>query len=69
MSEERPRIWVGDQVWDPAVDREAVVTDVQGGVYYLRPVLMWAVRWTVDPDKLEITVTREELCRRLREES
>ncbi|MFL6110280.1 MAG: hypothetical protein ACJ786_02855 [Catenulispora sp.] len=68
MTEERPRVWVGDTVYDPAADREGIVTDVKGGVYVLRPVHTWAGTWTApDPDKLEVTLTREERLRRREE--
>ncbi|WP_199821138.1 hypothetical protein [Streptomyces fulvoviolaceus] len=46
MTEERPRVWVGDQVHDANADREGIVTDVKGGTYVLRPVYMWSGTWT-----------------------
>ncbi|MFD8726307.1 hypothetical protein ACFV2H_52555 [Streptomyces sp. NPDC059629] len=68
MTETRPKVWVGDQVYDPDAKRQAIVTDVQGGTFYLRPVYMSTGTWTADPDRLEVTVTREELLRRRQEE-
>ncbi|MDW4908982.1 hypothetical protein RB628_27500 [Streptomyces sp. ADMS] len=48
-----------------------MVTDVQSdGTYVLRPLCMWSHTWTVpNADGLEITESREEQCRRRREES
>ncbi|MCT9077890.1 hypothetical protein [Streptomyces fulvoviolaceus] len=70
MTEERPRVWVGDQVHDANADREGIVTDVKGGTYVLRPVYMWSGTWTAPSDKgLEVTVSREERLRLRREEA
>jgi hypothetical protein len=64
MSEKRRRVWVGDTVYDPNADRHGIVTDVKNGLYVLRPVDMWWGTWTArDPDKLEVTLTREERLR------
>ncbi|MGW0946687.1 hypothetical protein ACWD4O_29650 [Streptomyces sp. NPDC002623] len=35
MTEEQPRAWVGDQVYDAEVSKEGVITDTQGGVAHL----------------------------------
>lgn len=69
MTEERPRVWVGDQVWDDDAGREGIVTDVQGGMYIIGPVYMWAATWTATGDeKLEVVLSREERAERQREQ-
>ncbi|MFG2792264.1 hypothetical protein [Streptomyces sp. NPDC048419] len=61
MTEEQPhRVWVGDQVYDPRVDREGIVTDVKGETFYLRPIYMWTGTWTALGSELTVTLTREE---------
>lgn len=68
MTEERPRVWVGDQVYDADAGREGIVTDVQSGTYVIGPVYMWAATWTAaSADKLEVVLSREERLKRQRE--
>ena len=71
MTEERPRVWVGDQVYDADAGRAGIVTDVRGdGTYVLGPVHMWTATatWTADSDeKLEVVLSREERLQRQRE--
>ncbi|MEV5526223.1 hypothetical protein [Streptomyces prunicolor] len=69
MTEKRPRVWVGDQVYDADAGREGIVTDVTGdGTYVLGPLHMWTAPWTAPNDKkLEVTLTREERNRKYRE--
>ncbi|MFJ3497754.1 hypothetical protein ACIPPJ_29770 [Streptomyces sp. NPDC086091] len=67
MGEERPKAWVGDQVWDEDAGKEGVVTDVRGGVYVLRELYTWALTWTAPGgDRLRVTVPRLERLRRRR---
>ncbi|MCX5234464.1 hypothetical protein OG824_04345 [Streptomyces prunicolor] len=69
MTEERPRVWVGDQVYDTDAGREGIVTDVTGGTYVIGPVYMWAATWTAPSDeKLEVVLSREERLKRQREQ-
>ena len=69
MTEERPRVWVGDQVYDGDAGRAGIVTDVRGdGTYVLGPLHMWTATWTADSDeKLEVVLSREERLKRQRE--
>lgn len=55
--------WVGDVVRDEVADRQGVVSDVQRGVYVLRP--MWGTgEWTAESvDDLTLVVPREEYWR------
>lgn len=69
MSEESPRAWVGDRVYDPHADREGIITDVKGGVYILRPPSTWAGTWTAhDPAQLKVTLSREERLKQRRDQ-
>jgi len=69
MTEERPRVGIGDQVWDDDAGREGIVTDMQGGTYVIGPVYMWAATWTAPSDeKLEVVLSREERLKRQREQ-
>ncbi|MGW5198658.1 hypothetical protein [Streptomyces spiralis] len=67
---EKKTPWVGDQVHDAHADREGVITDVKSGTYILRPVhRYWGETWTAsDPEKLTVTMSREERLRKRREE-
>ncbi|MFJ4517439.1 hypothetical protein [Streptomyces sp. NPDC088816] len=69
MSEEKPKAWVGDQVYDADTDREGIVSDVQrDGTYLLREVWAWALTWTApNAEKLTVTVPRQERVKRSRE--
>ncbi len=53
-------LWIGDQVYDAATDRQAVITDVEkDDVYVLRPVYGAGSRWTAtDPARLTLTMPR-----------
>ncbi|MFB7650457.1 MULTISPECIES: hypothetical protein [unclassified Streptomyces] len=68
MTEEQTTAWVGDQVFDEEACREGIVSDVKrDGTYILREVCLWALTWTAqDPDKLTVTVPREERIKRER---
>ncbi|MFF9210501.1 MULTISPECIES: hypothetical protein [unclassified Streptomyces] len=68
MTEEKAP-WVGDQVHDANADREGVITDVKNGLYILRPVhRYWGETWTAaDPEKLTITMSRQERLQNRRE--
>jgi hypothetical protein len=51
--------WVGDEVHDAG--RTAMVTDVSGGTYVLRPLTGGGVEWTQeDPDRLTVTVPQDD---------
>ncbi|MEU8556046.1 hypothetical protein ACN6K5_001308 [Streptomyces violaceoruber] len=66
MTEDRSP-WVGDQVFDEEAGKEGVVTDVKGTTFILREVYAWALTWTAqDPDKLTVTVPRQERVKRER---
>ena len=68
MTEERPRVWVGDQVYDADAGKEGIVTDVQDGTYVMGPVYMWTATWTAASDeKLEVVLSREERNKQQRE--
>ncbi|WP_405971382.1 hypothetical protein OG496_16425 [Streptomyces sp. NBC_00988] len=69
MTNDKPRVWVGDQVYDADAGREGIVTDVTGdGTYVLGPVHMWTGTWTAPGDEeLEVTLSREERNRQHRE--
>lgn len=47
--------WVGDEVYDGATGRKAIVTDVQGGSQYiLRPHTGGGPHWVAeDPERLK----------------
>lgn len=62
MTEEKPRAWVGDQVYDADAGKEGIVSDVEkDGTYILRAVDSFALRWTTpDAKKLTVTVPRPE---------
>ena len=63
MSEQR-KPWVGDQVRDEAAERDAIITDVDGGTYLLR-ALRGRGEWTAEShDHLTVTVPREERTNR-----
>jgi hypothetical protein len=50
--------WVGDEVRDAGTGRSAVVTDVRGGSYVLRPVYGGGPHWLVaDPARLTVPMT------------
>jgi len=54
------KVWVGDQVYDRDTGRNAIVTDVQGGIYLLRPLHGGGQQWTVPGDDcLEVNVPPE----------
>ncbi|MEU6635690.1 hypothetical protein [Streptomyces rochei] len=66
MTEEKSP-WVGDQVYDADAGKEGIVSDVKSGTYILREVYSWALTWTAqDPEKLSVTVPREERVKRER---
>ncbi|WP_328673147.1 hypothetical protein [Streptomyces sp. NBC_00328] len=68
MTEDEPKPWVGDQVWDEDAEKEGVVTDVKAGTYIIREVYAWARTWTAPgPEHLKIMVTREERLRQRQE--
>jgi len=61
VTEEQSTAWVGDQVYDAGRGKEGVITDVKGGIFFLREVYMWARTWTApNADKLEVTMPRLE---------
>ncbi|MCX4638193.1 hypothetical protein HEP86_08760 [Streptomyces sp. RPA4-5] len=54
--------WVGDLVHDAGADRVGIVSDVQNGVYVLRPE-NGPGAWRCDnPGGLTVVVPREERC-------
>lgn len=60
------KAWVGDQGHDAAAGREAVITDVRGGTYLLRPVYGRAEEWTADSDAyLTVTVPQQDCSHRI----
>lgn len=69
MTEEKPRVWVGDRVYDVDAGREGIVTDVMGdGTYVLGSVHMWTATWTAPSDEtLEVTLSRDERNKQYRE--
>jgi hypothetical protein len=61
MTEDEPKAWVGDQVWDEDAEKEGVVTDVKAGTYVIREVYAWARTWTApSSERLRVTVSRLE---------
>lgn len=56
MNEEKPRAWVGDQVYDADAGKEGIVNDVKkDGTYILREVWSWARTWTApNAEKLSV---------------
>jgi hypothetical protein len=58
--------WVGDQVHDASMGREAIVSDVRDGTtYVLRHLHGGGLTWTApDPEKLTVTVPREDRAER-----
>ncbi|MFI1356560.1 DUF6415 family natural product biosynthesis protein [Streptomyces sp. NPDC020898] len=55
------QVWVGDQVYDHDTGKNAIVTDVQGGTYLLRPLCGGGQPWTVSSDQnLSVGVPRSE---------
>lgn len=55
------RAWVGDQVYDHAAGKGAIVTDVQDGTYLLRPLSGGGRAWSVSSDEnLSVSVPRPE---------
>ncbi|MFI7013530.1 hypothetical protein [Streptomyces sp. NPDC050164] len=69
MTEEKPRAWVGDQVYDASAGKEGIVSDVKrDGTYILRGVHSFALRWTApSAEKLTVTVPRLERVKKERE--
>lgn len=54
------KAWVGDEVRDEEAGRDAMVTDVSGGIYYLRPLSGGGAEWPQnDPKKLTVLVPLE----------
>ncbi|WP_405823566.1 hypothetical protein OG241_43005 [Streptomyces sp. NBC_01390] len=55
------KAWVGDQVYDHAAVKSAVVTDVRDGTYLLRPLCGGGQVWTAPSDEnLTVSVARPE---------
>ncbi|TJZ94433.1 hypothetical protein [Actinacidiphila oryziradicis] len=52
--------WVGDQVHDEDAGREAIVTNVINGTYYLRPLVGGGQWENENPERLRITVPRRD---------
>lgn len=51
------KAWVGDEVHDEDAGRTGMVTDVSGGIYFVRPLTGGGAEWTQnDPDRLTVTV-------------
>ncbi|MFE7762917.1 hypothetical protein [Streptomyces sp. NPDC057438] len=50
------KAWVGDEVHDEDAGRTGMVTDVSGGVYFVRPLTGGGPEWTQNnPDRLTVT--------------
>ncbi|MGR6973190.1 hypothetical protein ACU639_26990 [Streptomyces cynarae] len=71
MTAEKPKAWVGDQVYDADAGKEGIVSDVKGdGTYILREVYSWALTWTIPSgENLTVTVPRRERVKKEREMS
>ncbi|MFD6293777.1 hypothetical protein ACFWFU_02930 [Streptomyces sp. NPDC060235] len=68
MTEDEPKAWVGDQVWDADAEKEGVVTDVKAGTFVLREVYSWTLTWTAPSyERLKVTVPRAERLRQRQE--
>ncbi|MEU6179643.1 hypothetical protein [Streptomyces coeruleorubidus] len=69
MTVEKPKAWVGDQVYDADAGKEGIVSDVKrDGTYILRAVDSFALRWKApSAEKLTVTEPRLERVKKERE--
>ncbi|MEW2166117.1 hypothetical protein AB0912_24410 [Streptomyces sp. NPDC007084] len=68
MTAEERSAWVGDQVFDEDAGKEGIVSDVKAGTFVIRELYARPLTWTAPgPERLRITVTREERIKQRQE--